>query len=335
VRVHQYPPPDSPFQRRKQRFVVRHPGLARRLSRWLLSFDALLRSKPEVVCLSLGDTYVLGLHREYHFLIDALISRSIPYVVVVQLSVDHWEPDAAAAAVTRRAFEHGHRVGFVSEHNRQLVRRQLNAALPNAVVIRNPVNLSDISAVPWPAGPARLASVARLQLHHKGQDLLLHALGQPQWRQRDWRLRLYGEGPDAAEVGGLVERLSLKDRVEFVGHVGDVRALWADNHLLVMPSLMEGTPLALVEAMLCGRPGVCNPAGGIPEWIEDGRGGFLATQVTADAFAAALERAWQDRERWEAMGADARERALQLYDPQPGRTLLNQLIDAARDRSPA
>ena len=330
VQIAQYPPPDTWYQKLRQRFVIRHPGIARRCPKFFKSFESLFRATPDVVFLSLGDTYVLGLHREFQFLVDELIARSIPYVVVVQLSVDHWTPDASAAAVTQRAFNHAHCVGFVSEHNRQLIRRQLAAPLPNAIVVRNPVNMADVAPVAFPRNEiVAMACVGRFQLAHKGQDRLIESMAVPVWRGRDWQLRLYGAGPDESKVRQLIASHQLEDKIEVCGHMHDIRALWADNQLLVMPSLMEGTPLAMVEAMLCGRPVVGTKVGGIPEWVEEGKSGFIADSPTVESLAAALERAWAARTTWESMGKVANERAMALHDPDPGLTLLKILEEAA------
>ena len=334
VRIFQYPPPDSRFQRWKQRVIVRHPSLLRWLGRFLFSFDGLIQSRPDVVLLSLGDTYVLGMHREYQWLLSELRSHQIPYVVVVQLSVDHWHPEASAAQVTRQALTHAHRVGFVSEHNLRLVERQLNVTLHNGLVLRNPVNLLDQSLVPWCVSDRpTFAMPARLQFEHKGHDLILGVLARPQWKAREWMLRLYGSGPDESAIRTAIAKHGMQDKVELCGHVFDVRSIWAENQMLLMPSRMEGTPLSMVEAMLCGRPGVYSSAGGIPEWIRDERDGFLAAEASEDQLADAMERAWARRDQWQAMGLSARARALELVDPNPGATLLKLLEDAAKSKA--
>jgi glycosyltransferase involved in cell wall biosynthesis len=125
----------------------------------------------------------------------------------------------------------------------------------------------------------------------------------------------------------------IADRVHFMGHVDDLRAVWADNDLLVLSSFGEGIPLTLVEAMLCGRPAVVTDVGGNTEWLEDGTTGFVAPAATPQSVAAALERAWAARPQWRQMGERARDAALARYDPRPGRTLLGLLEQVARERS--
>jgi len=109
-----------------------------------------------------------------------------------------------------------------------------------------------------------------------------------------------------------------------------VRSIWAENQLLVLPSRSEGTPLALVEAMICGRPAVVTDAGGNVEWVDEPDTGFVAAAATVRSLGAALERAWQAQGQWPEIGTRARARALRQYDPSPERTLLNLITNAAR-----
>src|SRR5262249_46331394 len=118
----------------------------------------------------------------------------------------------------------------------------------------------------------------------------------------------------------------------FAGHVPDIRGIWADNHLLVLPSRSEGTPLSLVEAMLCGRPAVVTDVGGNAEWITEPDTGFIAEAPSTRSVAGALERAWTARHLWAEMGERAHEKARRQVDPDPGGTLLN-IIERAVDCS--
>jgi glycosyltransferase involved in cell wall biosynthesis len=90
---------------------------------------------------------------------------------------------------------------------------------------------------------------------------------------------------------------------------------------------MEGMPLAVVEAMLCGRPCIGTDIGGITEWIEEDESGFIAEASTVTSFSKAMEKAWSKLNEWERIGRNAHERAMQLYDPEPGKTLLKLLTE--------
>ena len=174
-----------------------------------------------------------------------------------------------------------------------------------------------------------MACVGRLNVDDKGQEVLIECLACDPWRSRDWELRLYGKGRDDAYLKKLARHRGIAERVIFCGHVGDVHLIWRDNHLNVMASRNEGTPLALVEAMLCGRPSVVSDVGGNAEWVVEPRNGFIAEAPSVRSFGAALERAWTARADWKAIGKAAHHDALGLIDPTPGKSLLKLVTAAA------
>lgn len=287
-------------------------------------FREIFRWHPDVVCIS-----ECGSCDSIYFrnLLELLKNAAIPYVVVCQFS--HDDAGRRDRKLVKNLFDRAFRVGFVSRKNLESVERQLAHTLTNGIVVQNPVNLADLSEVPYlSSGPLTMANVARLRAGYKGQDILLEALAAPRWRDRDWRLRLYGDGRDGKHLAALARHYGIADRVELCGHVNDVRSIWQANHLLVLPSRSEGTPLALVEAMLCGRAAVVTDVGGNAEWIDDGQTGFVAEAATARSFGAALERAWLAKAELQKMGGKGREVALGKFDKSAGKSLLKILLDA-------
>jgi glycosyltransferase involved in cell wall biosynthesis len=167
-----------------------------------------------------------------------------------------------------------------------------------------------------------LACVGRLRVSEKGQHLLLASLAQEQWTARPYRLSIYGAGPDHKYLEELVAFYGLSDKVRLAGHTSDILGIWERAHLAIQPSFTEGAPQSLIEAMLCRRACVATGVGGIPDWVEDGRSGFLAPAATLTHLSVALERAWENRHRWKEMGEDARQACLAKRDPDPAGTLL-------------
>jgi glycosyltransferase involved in cell wall biosynthesis len=153
-----------------------------------------------------------------------------------------------------------------------------------------------------------MACVARIDPAAKGQDLLLQTLARPEWRDRPVELNFFGAGPDELGLRRMAELLQLEN-VHFRGHVTDIKAIWEHNHLLVLPSRYEGLPLALVEAMWCGRPAVVTDVGGNAELCVDNETGFVAPAATLSSFSHALQRAWERRKEWLHLGQAARARA--------------------------
>lgn len=286
-------------------------------------FRKLFETKPDVICISEGATYDVYTLPD---LMSLLKDSEIPYMTVSQLAMDALVPwEERKRDAMRDFYERAFCASFVSEDNLRLVERQLAARLPNGVVVRNPINLSGSDAsVPMPdAEVVNFASVARLDSYHKGQDVLFESLAKPEWRARGWKLNLYGTGEHLEYLKKLARVYEITDRVNFAGHAPDINAVWAQNHLLVMASRHEGTPLSMVEAMICGRPTVGTDVGGINEWLKEPETGFLAEAPRADYFSAALERAWNARADWTKIGESARRFALEHLSRAPGKDFLD------------
>jgi glycosyltransferase involved in cell wall biosynthesis len=233
----------------------------------------------------------------------------LPYALLAQKATDSAAPPHQERALVQQSYRSARRSFFVSRHNLELTQLQLGMYLPAAEVVWNPYKVPFGAELPWPAAPndvVRLACVARLFLPDKGQDLLLQVLAQPRWRQRPVQLTLYGAGPDESALHDMIVYLGLQAQVRLGGHVADITQLWREHHALVLASRHEGLPLALVEAMLAGRPTIATAAGGIAELLVDEETGFLAASPTFQALDDALERAWAARAHWPEIGTRAR-----------------------------
>lgn len=217
---------------------------------------------------------------------------------------------------------------FVSEHNYQLAQRQLAQKFDRAEVILNAARLNLAQPLPWlTENIFNFACVARLETSWKGQNVLLEVLSQPQWRDRNWHLNLYGVGPDEDYIQQLIQHYQLNERVTCHGYIRDIQSVWQQNHLMVLASRGEGTPLAVLEAMMCGRPTVTTDVGGNREILEDDVTGFIAEVATPYSFGKILEKAWEERERWVDMGYAAHQIAKHYAELEPAKQLLNYLVN--------
>lgn len=296
----------------------------RRLGEWLTRRSSELRPffawSPDVVIVSQGHVNdCCGiLHTEL-----GPGRRPVPYVTVTHLATD-FEMQTDEVRNTTRLFLLGaKRALFVATNTQGMVERQLACALPNAEVIRNPVNIDDCSVMSLPESDTALfAYVGRLHCQHKGIDLLFEALSTREWQSREWRITLYGDGPDRGYLQDLAVYYGIEKRVVFAGYTTDIRGVWEKEQMLVMPSRIESAPLVLVEAMLCGRPSVVTDVGGITEWVGEPDTAFVAEATTVCSIRNTMERAWQARSSWQAMGMAAHEVAESRIDDSPGRTLI-------------
>jgi len=235
-------------------------------------------------------------------------AAAIPSVMIVHCNSEQWwfkeqfEEAVASYTGARKVF-------CVSRHNLELLGLQLGEPLLNGELVWSPYNVSTAPPPAWPdeQGSLRLACVSRIELAAKGQDLLLQTLARPEWRDRSLEVNLYGVGPDELVLRRLCAMLRLSN-VHFRGYAKDVRGIWAQNHLLVLPSRYEGLPLALVESMWCGRPAVVTDVGGNAELCVDNETGFVAPAATLLSFTDTLQRAWERRKEWLHLGQAARTR---------------------------
>jgi glycosyltransferase involved in cell wall biosynthesis len=250
----------------------------------------------------------------------------IPYAAIVQSNAEWLWPDDQQGERMALAYSSAQACYFVSQRNRELLEDQIGQALPNATVVHNPYNVRHDARPAWPASAPdwRLACVARLDPVAKGQDLLLRVLALEKWRSRALKVSFYGTGRCEQNLRRLASRFALTN-VDFRGHVADVEQIWADNHGLVLPSRYEGTPLALVEAMLCARPSIVTDVAGNTELVEDGVSGFVASATSLLELDRALDDAWQRRHEWPAIGEIARQRVASLVPRDPVQLFCDRL----------
>lgn len=176
-------------------------------------------------------------------------------------------------------------------------------------------------------GPARdpilLVAIGSL-IPLKGHRYLLEGLARAVPLVPNLSCVLVGDGPQRPALIALADRLGLNGHVVFAGAVADdvKHALLSLSRLVVLPSLSEGLPVAILEAMAFGKPAVATATGGNGEVVEDGVTGVLVPPANAGALAAAITRLASEEETAASMGRAARRR---LEDAFPVRRMVGQL----------
>ncbi|OIO39234.1 MAG: hypothetical protein AUJ71_01165 [Candidatus Omnitrophica bacterium CG1_02_49_16] len=307
------PVPQSLRVRAINRFFphpMKHPDGA-----WL---DAV---KPDLVVISQGGSF-----DGVTWMLECK-KRSIRCVTITHSAhAGHWPSDRLAASCSE-AYKAAAACFFVSNANRAMTQWQLAADLSQAEIIRNPFNVSYDVAPPWPLVDPRyrLACVARLEPPSKGHDLLFEVMNMKKWRDRPLEVVLYGSGLHEMNLKNLKKYLNLT-HVVFAGFTDRVEGIWSQCHGLILASRVEGLPLALVEAMLCGRVVIATDIGGNAEVIEDNVSGFIAKEPSVRLIDEALERAWQRRDEWEEMGKNGAKRIRELVPRDPTRVFYEKLL---------
>jgi glycosyltransferase involved in cell wall biosynthesis len=119
-----------------------------------------------------------------------------------------------------------------------------------------------------------VCTIARLDTQ-KGQIYLLNAAVSILEELPKTRFLIVGDGPDRNMLEKVAKKLGILNRVIFTGYRTDVVDLIGLSDIFVIPSLREGGPLTMFEAMSLRKPVVGTPVGMMPEIIEDGRTGFI------------------------------------------------------------
>ncbi|MFM8886578.1 MAG: glycosyltransferase family 4 protein, partial [Chthoniobacterales bacterium] len=242
------------------------------------------RFRPDVVFLLQGGAY--DCFQEYH-LLRWCRANGVPYILNCSLNRRgaNFGPQTIDAFV--RDFREAGKVLFMSTENLRITEELFREQLGNAVVIQNPL---DLEISPDEIGPAlpgsrpKLGFVGRIDIHHKGLDLLLEAIARVR-PEFDVELHLTGRSEKPEEFTALVERHGLTDRVfvhDHVGREGLIKA-YAEAELMVLPSRWEGCASVMLEAMMSGRPQLVTPVGGVSDWLTDGVDAFVAENVSVDA----------------------------------------------------
>ncbi len=142
----------------------------------------------------------------------------------------------------------------------------------------------------------------------KAQNVLLEAFVEVAHQHPQAQLLLVGEGPLRANLEARLGALGLAGRARLLGARGDVADLLTVADLFVLPSLREGLPITVIEAMRSGRAVIATDVGGNGEAVENGVTGFLVPPGHPAALATAMGKLLDDPERAAAMGTAGRTR---------------------------
>ena len=169
-------------------------------------------------------------------------------------------------------------------------------------VLDNPLDTSELPA-PYAGEREKTAVTAARLAKQKNLPLLIEAFRIFHETHPDWKLVIYGEGPDREEL----ERLAAGGAVSLPGERQDVAGRIRKAGMFVLSSDFEGMPNALIEAMAMGLPCVSTDcrAGGPASLIRNGENGFLVPVRDAKRMAEVMGTIADDPERAAAIGEEA------------------------------
>jgi glycosyltransferase involved in cell wall biosynthesis len=150
-----------------------------------------------------------------------------------------------------------------------------------------------------------IAFVGRL-VANKGPQFLIAAMPRVLAAFPRARAVIAGDGPLRKRLVDMSSRLRVCHAVEFLGNRADVDEILRKSDVFVRPSLSEGLPLTVLEAMSCGLPVVATPIAGVPEVVKHGENGFLVPPSDPRALADAIISLFEDPVRAHDMGLRGR-----------------------------
>ena len=173
------------------------------------------------------------------------------------------------------------------QHN--AIRRQPSVSTTDITALRSRFGIGDDERV--------VLSVGRLS-REKAHDDLLEAFKRLRETKPDISLKLIivGDGPERARLEATAESLGCKDRVAFAGQVSDVQPFYAIADVFALPSLSEGSPNVLLEAMAANLPIVATAVGGVPEIVANNESALLVSPNDPPSIAVAIARVLTSKE---------------------------------------
>ena len=215
--------------------------------------------------------------------------------------------------------------GLVGRRSKTLisVSRAISAAverelrIDDVLLLENGVNLetyrpstgdSRRSSLGLPEGARVILSVGNL-VALKGYNFVISALPAIADANPQAMVVLIGEGQERKALMEQAVALGVADRVRFTGYLPPAQIPdWLNAaDVFVLPSLSEGRPNVILEALACGRPVVATRVGGIPEIVDDGRTGFLVEPQQPDQLAERIGLLLNDRELGRRIGRAGRQ----------------------------
>lgn len=155
-------------------------------------------------------------------------------------------------------------------------------------------------------GVDRLVGIVARLVPIKSHETFLEAAAEVNRRLPNVKFVIVGDGERRAELEAQAVRLGLERETRFLGWRRDMRAVYADLDVVVLSSLNEGSPVAIIEAMAAGRPVVCTDVGGVAEVVAHGESGLLVPPRNPGALAEAVQDVLADPAGGQKLGQAAR-----------------------------
>lgn len=245
----------------------------------------------------------------------------------VRVVEEEHRPSMARGITAEPLLRHGPQVDALvslTERNAEWLREKWGEAAPRIEVIPNAL---PATGRPVSGGRQQVVMSAGRLVRGKGFGDLIRAFGQVSREFPDWRLRIFGNGPQRDVLLRTARDLGIAGKVELMPPTTDIESEWARASIGALASGSEGLPLVLLEARGAGLPVVAYDCETGPrEIIENGKDGYLVPVGHVGGFASSLRLLMGDEGRREAMGSHATE-SLRRFAPDAVAEQWNSLFE--------
>ena len=263
--------------------------------------------QPDIIQCNAGDTLKFAVLSKLFFKWDTpIIARNASMVsLYIKNPIAKW--------INRQLYKKVSRIVSVSEQSK----KNLNALFPEttskSIVIPVGIETTDLHEVSWKDGKN-----ADLHIIHvggftfeKNHEGLVRIFNQFLQKRPQAHLHLLGDGPKRKEIEALSKTMEIDDKITFYGFVSNPIDYVHKAHALVLPSIIEGLPGVLLEAMYAKTVTIAYNVGGISEIIENKTTGFLVPKNDESAFVESMILAIQENQQ--DILANAHKQVVQKY----------------------
>lgn len=250
-----------------------------------------------------------------HYVVPAANSAGVSVLVHTLHNIAQKEARSRIkAAFNGRCYRSGRVVPVaLSEINRQSIVERYHLKEADIPIVPNGIDLSRYERrSTFSVGEVfEVVNIARFE-EAKNHAAIVEAAEILAQRGLKVKFHLYGMGSLQQQTADMVKTRGLSDAIVFHGVTDDVPAVLAGANAFVLPSLYEGMPMVLIEAMASGLPIVASRVGGIPDMVVDGDSALLC-EPRGDSIADELGRLIADKALRMRLGSAAMERS-RLFD---------------------
>lgn len=262
----------------------------KRVFYWIKSIREYVKSnKPDVVVSFVARVNILTFF--------ALRNSKVFHVVSERNDPKRDKRGLIVKILTKLLYKKADKVIFQSAKARSYFKR-----LKNAVIIPNPVEVSELASA---TNPNKIVNVARLS-KQKNQKLLIDAFKEVSISHPSAFLEIYGEGNEEKKILKQIEKLNLTNKVFLKGVEKNIHESIKDSAIFCLTSNYEGLSNAMLEAMMMGIPCVSTNCLGAEDYIEDGKNGYIVSLNDKNSLVARINELLTDTKKREQFSINAR-----------------------------